>query len=403
MPLVPAADAPRGPGPAIISVILAVSSLTVMANATIAPSLPEMRSVFADVPRIDTLAGLIVTLPSLFVVLSATTIGWLADRTDRRRVLAICMIAYALGGASGFVAGSMGAILAGRALLGIGVAGTLTIASAYVGEFWYGPARERFLGLQVGAMNGGGIAFVLIGGMLAAIGWRLPFLLYLTALPLAAAALVVLPHPAPRQTHATSLEGRTEDPFPWGTAASALPLLVAIMALFYIFPTRLPFLLASIGETHPVAAGGTLALVTLTSIPGAVGYGWMRHRLASGTILTTGFALFGLGLLLIAAAQGLATIMLGAILCGAGFGPMTPNVMARLLSVASQAQKGRAAGMLTTAVFAGQFVSPLLSGLILRRGALPDAFSLFGVASFALAVMVASGPPLIRLWRPAAS
>ena len=80
----PATAAPRPDAPplGVTLAILGISSLTVMANATIAPALPGLRDHFGDTPGIETLAGLVVTLPSLFVVLTAGLFGILVDRFD---------------------------------------------------------------------------------------------------------------------------------------------------------------------------------------------------------------------------------------------------------------------------------------------------------------------------------
>lgn len=175
---------PDSPPTGVTLAILGVSSLTVMANATIAPALPGLRDHFADTPGIETLAGLVVTLPSLFVVLTAGLFGVLADRYDKRPLVILSMAIYALGGASGLLAQTMGWMLAGRVALGLGVAGTMTLAQAYVGTLWHGPARDRFAGQQVAAMNLGGIVFMTAGGVMAGINWRLPFAIYTVALPI---------------------------------------------------------------------------------------------------------------------------------------------------------------------------------------------------------------------------
>jgi hypothetical protein len=51
-----------GPSQAVTAAVLLLGGMTVMANATVSPSLPALRAHFADVPGIDTLAGLVVTL-----------------------------------------------------------------------------------------------------------------------------------------------------------------------------------------------------------------------------------------------------------------------------------------------------------------------------------------------------
>ena len=88
------------PSPFVTTAVLMLAGMTVMANATISPSLPGLRAHYADVPNIETLAGLMVTLPSLAVVLTAGIVGWLVDGIDRQMLLLASGLLYALGGTS---------------------------------------------------------------------------------------------------------------------------------------------------------------------------------------------------------------------------------------------------------------------------------------------------------------
>ena len=92
---------PAGPGRLVTVAVLGLSAMTIMANATISPSLPALREHYAEVPGIETLAGLLLTLPSLAIMLSAGLMGWLADVMDRQRLLLACGVLYALGGPRG--------------------------------------------------------------------------------------------------------------------------------------------------------------------------------------------------------------------------------------------------------------------------------------------------------------
>jgi predicted MFS family arabinose efflux permease len=95
------------PTRAVTWAVLGLASMTIMANATVASSLPGLRAHYADIPHIETLAGLIVTLPSLAIVLSAGLMGVLIDRWDRQKLLLLTAALYAIGGTSGLWAESL--------------------------------------------------------------------------------------------------------------------------------------------------------------------------------------------------------------------------------------------------------------------------------------------------------
>ena len=83
-------------------------------------------------------------------------------------------------------------MLAGRLVLGVGVAGMMVLATTWAGDLWTGPARARFPGLQGAVMPAGGIVVVLVGGTLASLHWRGAFATYLLVLPVTALTLVAL-------------------------------------------------------------------------------------------------------------------------------------------------------------------------------------------------------------------
>ncbi len=143
--------------------LLLSSSLTVMAGATIAPSLPAMRDYFAATPNADYWVRLVLTVPALFIAIGAPFVGTLIDRFGRKPLLAFAVLLYGIAGTSGAVLNDIGMILVGRVLLGLSVAGIMTTATALIADYYIGAARAQFLGFQAGFMG--------LGGVVPIIGW----------------------------------------------------------------------------------------------------------------------------------------------------------------------------------------------------------------------------------------
>ncbi|MEI4486638.1 MFS transporter [Frigidibacter sp. MR17.14] len=378
-----------GPGTAVTVTVLLVASMTVMANATISPSLPGLKEHFADTPGIDTLAGLILTLPSASVILAAGLFGWAADRWNRLALLVFSLVCYGLGGASGLVAQSLTELLAGRALLGLGVAGSMTLAMAYATDLWHGPARARYMGLQGAAMSGGGVVVMVLGGLLASLHWRGAFAVYLIALPIALAALLLLrPHTARRGALASGVQaGETaEGGFPWGLFAFTGGLAFVFMSTFYMMPTRMPFRLAEMGVTDSAFTGMIMAGMMLAATPGALFYGRIRQYASAMTVFATSFALMASGFLLISQTASLPLSILGVMITGLGIGPSMANYTTYFLNRVPANQRGRAAGMLTTAFFVGQFSSPLVSAPLVKAFEIQGAFLVLAAVMAAISL-----------------
>lgn len=379
------------PGALVSTAILLMASMTIMANATISPSLPGLKEHFADVPGIDTLSGLLLTLPSLAILLTAGVWGLAADRLDRQRLLILSGLAYAAGGTSGLWAASFEAMLAGRVLLGIGVAGTMTLTTTWGTDLFHGPARARFMGRQGAAMSAGGIVVSIAGGALAAMHWRGAFAVYLIVVPVVLFALWALaPHVAQRRASAADrIAARAAAPkggFPWRAFAFVGPLSFLFMAVFYIMPTRLPFHLQDLGVDSPFLIGLIMAGMTLSSVPGSLLYGRIRRHVSAMGVFAWSYGLMGVGMVVVALAGGPIGVFVGVLVIGVGMGPAMPNYTTFMMAEVPPQQRGRAAGLLTTAFFSGQFASPLITAPLVAAFGVAGALEAFAAVMVVLAL-----------------
>ena len=169
---------------AVKATLLAASALTVMSGATIAPSLPALYEHFAGTPHADLLTRLVLTAPALSIVIVAPLAGIVIDRFGRRSLLLGATVGYAIAGSAGLVLDTLYAILISRVLLGVAVACIMTCVMTLVGDYFAGEARARYMGLQASFMSFGGVVFILLGGALASVHWRGPFVVYVLALVL---------------------------------------------------------------------------------------------------------------------------------------------------------------------------------------------------------------------------
>jgi EmrB/QacA subfamily drug resistance transporter len=126
---------------------------------------------------------------------SILAVGRIGDATGRRRVLAGGGVLFALATAGAALAPSLPALLAMRALQGLGGSAMLTTSLATVSAAFEGPLRARALGLYFSGGALGGVAGPVVGGMLVtAFGWRAMFAVQVPlAVAVAVLAIAVLP------------------------------------------------------------------------------------------------------------------------------------------------------------------------------------------------------------------
>ncbi|HEY9895095.1 MAG TPA: MFS transporter [Candidatus Sericytochromatia bacterium] len=373
--------------------LLLSSSLTVMAGATIAPSLPAMRDHFAATPNADYWVRLVLTAPALFIAISALFVGPLIDRFGRKPLLAIAVLLYGLAGASGAVLNDLGIILVGRVLLGLSVAGIMTTATALIADYYIEAARAQFLGFQAAFMGLGGVVFLSLGGFLADINWRMPFLIYLLALLIFPLVVFVLPEPD-RTADTQRLGAASPAVFPWRIAG--LTYIVALLSqiVFYLIPVQLPFYLKQLFDANASQSGLAIAFATLFSAASAIAYKQIKARLSFMGIYAIAFLSMAVGYLVIGFSTTYVMVLVGLAIAGAGLGLLMPNMNVCLTSVIPGSLRGRVLGGLTTAFFFGQFVSPILSQ------PLSGAVGLDGMYRLAGGLLIGMGAIALALgWR----
>jgi MFS family permease len=366
--------------------LMAISTLTVMAGATIAPALPQMQAYFATISGSNYLVRLALTLPALFIAIGAPIAGVIIDRMGRKPLLIVSLVLYGLAGSSGFFLASLPAILVGRALLGVSVAGVMTTATTLIADYYSGTARAQVLGLQAGFMGLGGVLFLTVGGALADLNWRFPFLIYLVALVLALCAAILLPEP-----------NRVVDQASSTSEASALPLGLLVLTygmgilleiIFYLIPVQLPFYLQQLYQATATQSGLAIALSSLCSAATSLLYRRFKAKLSFIAIYGITFLNIGIGYWLIGMGGTPVQMAIALAIAGTGLGLVIPNMNLCLTSVTPDAARGRVLAGVTTAIFLGQFLSPLISQPLSQMRGLAETYRIAGGVTLIMAVIM---------------
>jgi MFS family permease len=374
-------DARQALGAHGLFVILAATALALLSTPLAAPAMPEIAKVFADnaqnepfaraiLAAISILPGepsviflvkfILLSIPALFIILGAPVVGWLSDNIGRKPLLNVSLLIFGIAGTSGYFAESFFFLFMGRAILGLSIAGIKTATVAMVGDYYEGAARNRVIGWQGSAMKFGGVIFMLLGGFLANFNWQVPFLGYMLAFVILPSGFIALSQHLPAARASTSIDDKALPAIPVGSATYVFISAFLASALFFITPVQLPFFLRNAFDATPFEMGAAIALGNTIGALTSLTYHQFRNHMNFVAIYAVIFVSMALGYFVVASATSYALALLGMVIAGTGFGLYVPNQSSWILSIVSQKRRGFGVGIVTTAMFLGQFSAPIL-------------------------------------------
>ena len=341
-----------------------MSLLTVMAGAAVAPALNAVSAHFADAKPL--LIQFVVSMPALFIILTNLCFPLLC-KLMRTRTLAVCgLLLYVVAGSGAFFADNIAVLLVLRALLGVSVGMIMPLSTGLLAYYFPPEEQARLMGLAAAMNQMGGVVATFLAGMLAGISWNYAFLVYL--LGLIAIVLVALFLPNERLNNENDNENDNENQNQNEyRSSSTLNLLkrfhpsvvgmFLVMILFFIYPTN--FALTA-STTLPVT-GITLVMMGLDVVAFLVGlvFGAMMKRFAAQMKYVAPLG-FMAGYLCLATGPSLAWLLIGSAFIGIANGVGVPY-----LNTIGSVKAGKDAAttvmpLLSTALYLGQFLSPLV-------------------------------------------
>lgn len=336
--------------------LLAVACLTIMVGCVIVPGLPSI----ARHLGVANASGWLVTLPSLGVVIFGPAAGKLTEKIGLYRSLCVGLFFYGLLGTSGAFMQGHWMVFANRLLLGAATAVVMSTGTGLISAFYQGENRMRMIARQGMSIEIGGVIFLFIGGLLATMGWRWPFCLYLFAWVMLAMVLAFVPG-----KEVDTIASHTEHSATQSAGkAVKLTFFAALfsMIVFFTVIINLPLHFHSLGFSE-AQTGYFLSFVSLIAVTAAWLMPGLVTRLSEFGTLTLAFAFYLLAHLLFAFAPSMPLLVLGAVALGCGFGFSIPLVNHLIVDLSPQAQRTTNLARLSMAIFLGQFLSAFMAYL----------------------------------------
>jgi len=365
--------------------LLLTSTLLTLSAIVMTPSLPAMASFFSEIPNIETLVKLVITIPALAVVIGSPLVGMIIDRWGRKKLLIVALILYGLSGTAGFFLKNIYVILVFRFFLGIGVAGIMTCTTTLIADYYTGVKRNRVMGFQSAVSYITAAIFVILGGVIADIGWNFPFLIYLIAFIFLPGVILFLYEPVISTKTEIESVSDTKQSIPYTTLIIGYILTFIFLIVYYLLPTQMPFYLAEvIVDISKTNIGIAIAALTLSAGISSFNYKILKSRINHEMLFIIAFILIGSGYLILIFAIAYWIFIVGLVLSGLGVGIMFPNVNMWIVKDTPERVRGRSLSILSSTLFLGAFLSPIINDPIIRKVGFSNMFLIGSIVFFAL-------------------
>jgi MFS family permease len=343
----------------------------------------------------ETQAGLLMGAYALASVASSPLWGRFSERYGRKPALLVGLGGFALTFAWFGLGRSFPELLTARLAGGLLAAAAQPAIFAYAADVSTREDRTAAMGVVGAAFGLGIVAGPVLGGLLAPLGLRIPFLAT-AAIGLVALVAVglLVPESQSEEIRARNRARRAElgrRGLGLGRIASGLS---AFLLFSFLFQTARMGLESTLGFLVEDRIGGGprgvgLLLGALGLLAAGVQGGGVRalsRRLGDGALLLAGSALGTGGLLALGLAASWSTIALASTAIAIG-GALVLPVQTAMLSRAEESVQGEAQGLNQSAQSLGRVVGPLLFTMLYERsGALLPYAAAAAVAALALAL-----------------
>jgi MFS family permease len=370
-----------------LQIVIAVTLMAVLGSSSIGPALPALAQDF-QIP--SERIGLVIAAFVLPIAIGTPVCGVLADRFGRKQILVPSLLLFAIAGAFCAVAPNFRTLLEMRFLQGIGAASLESLALTLISDLYTGKVLTSAMAFN-GSMIGMSLAvYPLISGGLAVLGWRYPFLLPLTAIPVALLVLFSLKIPNLPKQQKFDLKAYLQNIGRSINNRQVIGLLFAVMSLFILlfgaYFTYIPILASNVLGASNVVIGIILASMALSLAFVSSQLGLFAQKLSELTLIKVSFILYAIALVITPFLRNIWLLFIPSLLFGAAHGMVFPATQALLGGLAPKDYRGGFMAVNATVLSLGQALGPLLAGVAFGLWGMQGVF--YSSAVFAIATLV---------------
>ena len=368
-------------------------TMAVMGLIVLVPILPAMMAHYRDVPGVDYLIPLMLTLPALCVAVLSPVAGVVVDFFGRRKTCIGALVIYSIVGILPIFLESLSAIIISRVVLGAMEALVVISSTTLIGDYFHGRDREKWLANQTAVASLSSIFLALLGGALGSFGWRGAFAAYGVSIVFAIALLLWTwePRKSDEPLEEFAAPGAR---FPWSTILPISLLAIFGGTMFFTMQIQVSSMLSEYYSISSTSALGLYSgLAGLSVAAGTLLYRRFTARFITPTQLLIAFGLLGVSYVLMNYSPTPQLFTTWLVVNQIGSGMLLPALVVSAMGRLPFEVRGRGTGMFMSGWWLGQ---PLSSQAVAfmrghNGGNLPATLQILGILCLvAAAIALAS-------------
>lgn len=335
--------------------VLSLSMLTVLAGAAVSPALGAIGKYFSN--DSETLIRLIVSIPALFIAITSIFMNKVINKYKIKNILIVGLLLYILGGICGGLVNNIYLLLLCRAILGIGTGIIVPLSLGLIPYLFKENEQIKLMGYSSAFNNIGGIIATITSGLLISFSWRVSFLVYIIGVIPLILVIMYIPDINIKREKANL------DKDSFKKIRKYIVAIFLMMVTFYVFPTNFAIFATSEKLLKPSFIGIAMSVATLSALLVGIFLEKLNHIFKT-KLKYVGSISLSIGFVILIYSKSIGLIVIALFLIGLGNGVMMPLINSKVSKSVKKEDATAAMSMITMGLYIGQFISPILVGVI---------------------------------------